>query len=128
MSMNQPDAAAVVHAYYDAWSSKDYPGAAALLDEALKVEGPLNEYSSAQSFVPALEGFVSAVSAAKVVAAMSGHDEAMMLYDLQVEGLGPLRVVEHYTVADGKITRIRQILDTAAVEAAGMSHPGESMA
>jgi ketosteroid isomerase-like protein len=36
--------------------------------------------------------------------------------------------VEHYTVADGKITRIRQILDTAAVEAAGMSHPGESMA
>lgn len=126
--MKRPEAAAVVRAYYDAWSSKDYIGAAALLDDSLKVEGPLNEYSTAQSFIPALEGFVSAVSAAKVVAAMSGHDEAMVLYDLQVEGLGPLRVVEHYTVADSKITRIRQILDTAAVRAAGMSHPGESRA
>jgi hypothetical protein len=124
--MGQPEPAAVVNAYYDAWSNKDYTGAAALLDDALWVEGPLNEYASAESFLPALEGFVSAVSAAKVVSAMSGRDDAMMLYDLQVEGIGPLRVVEHYTVADGKITRIRQILDTAAVQAAGMAHPGDS--
>jgi limonene-1,2-epoxide hydrolase len=124
--MGQPEPVTVVRAYYDAWSSGDYTGAAALLDDALWVEGPLNEYLDAQSFLPALEGFAAAVSAAKVVSAMSGRDDALILYDLQVEGVGPLRVVEHYTVADGKITRIRQILDTAAIQAAGMAHPGES--
>jgi ketosteroid isomerase-like protein len=126
--MNSPEAAAVVRAYYDAWSSKNFTGAAALLDDALRVEGPINEYSTARSFVPALTDFVSAVSAVKVVAAMSDRDEAMMLYDLDVERLGPLRVVEHYTVAEGKITRICQILDTAAVRAAGMAHPGQDTA
>jgi ketosteroid isomerase-like protein len=124
--MNRPEAAAVVRAYHDAWTSKDFTGAAALLDDALRVEGPINEYSTARSFVPALTSFVSMVSAVKLVAAMSDRDEAMMLYDLDVERLGPLRVVEHYTVAEGKITRIRQILDTVAVRKAGLAHPGES--
>jgi hypothetical protein len=52
---------------------------------------------------------------------MSAGDEAMLLYDLEVEPLGTLRVAEHFTVGGGKITRIRQIHDTAAVRAAGLA-------
>ena len=45
-----------------------------------------------------------------------------LLYDMAVRGLGPLRVAEHFTVADGTITRIRQAHDTAAIRAA--ARPG----
>ncbi|MGH2869941.1 MAG: hypothetical protein ACRDNK_20530 [Solirubrobacteraceae bacterium] len=47
--------------------------------------------------------------------------KAMLLYDMQVEQLGQLRVVEHFTIADGKIIRLRQIHDTAPVRAAGLA-------
>jgi hypothetical protein len=43
----------------------------------------------------------------------------VLLYDMDVPGLGTLRVAEHFTVEDDKITRIRQIHDTAALRAAG---------
>ena len=56
-----------------------------------------------------------------MLAELSGGDEAMLLYDMQVEGLGELRVVEHFTVARGQIARLRQIHDTAAVRAAGLA-------
>jgi ketosteroid isomerase-like protein len=39
---------------------------------------------------------------------------------MEVDGLGKLRVAEHFTVRDGKIARLRQIHDTAAVRAAGL--------
>jgi hypothetical protein len=45
----------------------------------------------------------------------------MLLYDLDAEPLGTLRIAEHFTVAGGKITRIRQVHDTAAVRAAGLA-------
>jgi hypothetical protein len=52
---------------------------------------------------------------------MSSGDEAMLLYDLDAELLGSLRVVEHFTVAEGMITRLRQIHDTAPVRASGLA-------
>jgi len=44
----------------------------------------------------------------------------MLLYDLAAGPVGTLRVAEHFTVADGKIVRIRQIHDTVPVRAAGL--------
>jgi uncharacterized protein YndB with AHSA1/START domain len=46
----------------------------------------------------------------------------MILYDMDVQGLGTMRVVEHFTVSDGKIVRLRQIHDTAALRAAGVDN------
>jgi hypothetical protein len=37
------------------------------------------------------------------------EEETMLLYDMEVEDLGVLRVAEHFTVENGKITHIRQI-------------------
>lgn len=54
-----------------------------------------------------------------MLAQFSANDEAMLLYDLDVAQLGPLRVAEHLTVANGRITRIRHVHDSATLRAAG---------
>ena len=119
--MNAPDTAEVVRAYHDAWTRKDYTRARALLSGTLAVEVPVNDYPTAESFAAALESFGSMVSSAELLAAMSDGNEAMLLYDLEAGPVGTLRVAEHFTVEGGKITRIRQIHDTAAVRAAGLA-------
>jgi len=119
--MSPNDTAAVVRAYHDAWTSRDFAGAAALLADTLVVEVPVNDYPTARSFAAALEGFGSMVTRVDLLAAMAAGREAMLLYDLAAERLGTLRVAEHFTVDDGKIIRIRQVHDTAAVRAAGLA-------
>ena len=64
-------------------------------------------------------GFGGMVKRATLLAEFEKGDEAMLLYDMDVDGLGALRIAEHFTVAHGKITRIRQIHDTVALRAAG---------
>jgi ketosteroid isomerase-like protein len=123
--MNAQDTAEVVRAYHNAWTHKDYARARALLAGTLAVEVPVNDYPTAESFAAALESFGSMVSNAELLAAMSDGNEAMLLYDLQAGPVGRLRVAEHFTVEGGKITRIRQIHDTAAVRAAGLADVGE---
>jgi ketosteroid isomerase-like protein len=119
--MSADEAAAIARAYHDAWTSGDFAGAAALLAPTLVVEVPVNHYPTAGSFAAALASFGSMVTNVDLLAAMSAGNEAMLLYDLDVQHLGTLRVAEHFTTADGKITRIRQIHDTAAVRAAGLA-------
>ena len=82
---------------------------------------PVNNYPTAESFAAALESFGSMVSNVELLAAMSDGNQAMLLYDLEAGPVGRLRVAEHFTVEGGKITRIRQIHDTAAVRAAGLA-------
>ena len=119
--MSTQDAAGIIRAYHDAWTAKDFAGAAALLAPNLVVEVPVNHYPTAESFAAALESFGSMVTRVELLTAMSAGGEAMLLYDLDVQRLGRLRVAEHFTTEDGKITRIRQIHDTAAVRAAGFA-------
>jgi len=119
--MSTHDVAAITRAYHDAWTARDFAGAAALLAPALVVEVPVNDYPTAEAFAAALAAFGSMVTKVDLLAAMSAGNEAMLLYDLDVQRLGRLRVAEHFTIADGKITRIRQIHDTVAVRAAGLA-------
>jgi hypothetical protein len=115
--MAADDTLAVVRAYHEAWTSKDFDRAAALLAPSLRVEVPINDYPTKESFAEALASFGNLVTDVELLSEMSAGDEAMQLYDIEVEGLGTLRVVEHFTVADGMITRLRQIHDTAALRA-----------
>ena len=117
--MTTLDTATAARAYYDAWTDGNFGRAAALLAPGLTVEVPVNEYPDAGSFAAALESFGSLATRTELLAAMSAGQEAMLLYDMDVPGLGTLRVAEHLTVEDGRITRIRQIHDTAALRAAG---------
>lgn len=114
------DTAAIVRAYFDAWTSHDYDTATALLADGLVVEVPINDYPTVEAFAAAVRGFGSMVTNVNLLAEMTANDEAMLLYDLDVERLGSLRVAEHVTVDSGKIVRIRQVHDTVAVRAAGL--------
>ena len=117
--MSSHDAAAVIRGYHDAWTSGEFDQAAALLAPDLTVEVPVNSYPDSSSFTAALKGFGSLSTRTELLAAMSAGTEGMLLYDMDVPGLGTLRIAEHLTVENGRITRIRQVHDTAALRAAG---------
>jgi limonene-1,2-epoxide hydrolase len=113
------DTLSVVRAYHDAWTSKRFDDAVRLLAPDLAVEVPVNEYPTRESFAAALEGFGSMVESVELLSEASAGDEAMLLYDMDVQALGRLRVAEHFTVQEGEIVRIRQIHDTAPLRDAG---------
>ena len=118
--MTTDDSLAVVRAYHRSWTSKKFEDAIRLLAQNLAVEVPINDYPTTESFAKALAGFGGMVKRVALLAEFAKDHEAMLLYDLDVDRLGTLRVAEHFTVDDGRITRIRQIHDTAAVRAAGL--------
>lgn len=115
------DALSVARRYHDGWTTKTFDSAVALLAPDLKVEVPINAYPTAESFAQAVVAFGGLARRVVLLAELGGPTEAMLLYDMDVDGLGTLRVAEHFTVADGKITRIRQIHDTAALRSAGFA-------
>lgn len=117
--MTTNDTRSIVHAYHSGWTSKQFDHAIRLLSPTLDVEVPINNYPTAESFSQALIGFGALVTRVDLLAEMSAGDQAMLLYDLDVEQFGRLRVAEHLTVADGQIVRIRQVHDTATLRAAG---------
>lgn len=111
---------AVVRGYHDAWTGGNYDAAVGLLSPGLKVEVPINDYQTTEAFAEALVRTAGMAAWVDLLAAMSAGSEAMLLYDMELERLGVIRVAEHFTVADGKIVRLRQIHDTAALRAAGI--------
>jgi hypothetical protein len=112
--------------YHQAWTSRNYEQAAALLAATLTVEVPINDYPGKESFARALRSFGDLVTRVDLLAEMCDANEAMLLYDLTAEQLGTLRVAEHFTVENGKIVRLRQIHDTAPVRAwSAASTPAE---
>jgi ketosteroid isomerase-like protein len=115
------DVLAIVRAYHRGWTSKDFAAATRLLAPDLVVEVPINDYPTAESFAQALAGFGALVQRVALLAELADGDQAMLLYDMEVERLGHMRVAEHFTVAHGRITRIRQVHDTVAVRAAGLA-------
>jgi hypothetical protein len=118
--MNSETTLSLVRRYHEGWSHGNYDQSVNLLDPTLTVEVPINDYPTAESFANALRGFAELVSGVDLLCELANDNEAMLLYDMHVTGLGPLRVAEHFTLADGKIVRLRQIHDTAPVRAAGL--------
>ncbi len=118
--MSSQHALAVARRYHEGWSSGNYDQSIDLLAPTLTVEVPVNDYPTAESFAQALRNFGQTVTHVELLSEMANHDEAMILYDMQAGPLGQLRVAEHFTLADGKIVKLRQIHDTAPVRAAGL--------
>jgi ketosteroid isomerase-like protein len=118
--MHDQETKHVVRRYHEGWSNRRFEDAIALLAEELRVEVPINDYPTRQSFAQALIAFGRAVESVELLSELASDDEAMLLYDMKVTGLGALRVVEHFTVKNGRIVRLRQIHDTAALTAAGL--------
>lgn len=115
---SHPSALAVARRYHDAWSHRRFDDIRPLLADDLVIETPINAYPSADSFAAAVAAFASLCNEVALLAEFGGADEAMLLYDMNVRGLGTLRVAEHFRVVDNRIALIRQIHDTASIRAA----------
>jgi hypothetical protein len=111
-----------VRAYHRAWTSKNFDEAVRLLAPNLEV--PINDYPTIESFAEALVGFGGLVTGVELLSELGEGNEAVLLYDVVAGGLGKILIAEHFTVAGGQITRIRQIHDTAALRAAGFAQSG----
>src|SRR5688572_4765136 len=92
----------VVRGYHGGWTSGRFDEAVRSLACDLAVEVPVNEYPTKESFARALMSFGALVKRVTLLGEFADGDEAMLLYDLDVEGLGSMRVAEHFTVADGQ--------------------------
>jgi hypothetical protein len=101
--------------------SKDFAAAAALLAPDVRVEVPINTYPTRESFVAALAEFAGMTQRVIVLDEFARETTAMLLYDMDVRGLGRLRVAEHFTVEGGVIQTLRQIHDTHAIREAGFA-------
>lgn len=110
-----------MRAYHRGWTRQQFSDATELLAADLRVEVPINSYPTRESFAEALISFGSLATSVELISELGHADEAMLLYDMEVDGLGAPRIAEHFTVADGQITRIRQIHDTAAIRAGGFA-------
>ena len=110
----------IVRRYHEGWSNGRFDDAIALLADDLRVEVPVNCYPTRESFARALVTFGGMVEQVELLSELAGDDEAMLLYDLTVKGLGPMRIVEHFTVKNARIVRLRQIHDTFAIRVAGL--------
>jgi ketosteroid isomerase-like protein len=119
--MATESALSIARTYHDAWTSKNFDQAESLLADDLVVEVPINHYPTTESFASAVRSFGSLATNVDLLSELGAGDEAVLLYDMEVNGLGELRIVEHFTVSDGKVVRLRQIHDTAPLRAAGFA-------
>lgn len=118
--MAEGTALSVASAYHRCWTEGDVDNAARYLDDGLSVEVPVNSYPTKAAFVTALGFTRRMTSKIEVLSKLGGDGEAMILYDMSLP-FGLMRVAEHFSVSRGKITRIRQVHDTHALRAAGVS-------
>lgn len=116
--MSDPKALAIARAYHRAWSTRRLDEIGQHLAEDLRVEVPINSYRGKVDFVEAVRRTAQMTSTVKMLAEFGNDNEALLLYDMTLP-IGDLRVAEHFTIAGGRIERVRQIHDTAALRAAG---------
>jgi hypothetical protein len=109
----------VARAYHRAWSTRDLDKVGQYLADDLQVEVPINSYSGKADFLEAVQRTAQHTASVKLLAELGDGDQAMLLYDMTLP-IGQLRVAEHFTISGGKIHKVCQIHDTAALRAAGM--------
>ena len=110
-------ALAVVRNYHRAWSTGEMETAGRYLSDELTIEVPINSCPTKDAFLRAVKKTREMTSSLQLLAEFGNEGDALLLYDMTLP-FGVMRVAEHFTVTDGRITRIRQIHDTAAIRAA----------
>jgi ketosteroid isomerase-like protein len=114
------DALDVARDYHQAWTRGDLDAAAGHVAADLATDVPLATYVDAAEFLAGLTRFVQLVDNVELLAELGSSDEAILLYDIHMSPLGTLRVAEHFTVSNDRITRIRHVHDTYALREAGL--------
>lgn len=105
----------VVDFYTASWISDDRDGVRKVLAPGVEVDWNLDAPVDEEELVQTLHRVAVFADAVTVVAQVRGPDGAALVYDL-VAPFGTARVAEFLTVADGRITEVRQVYDVVAVD------------
>ena len=116
--MSAGSASEVSRSFYQAWTPNDVDRLTPLLADDLEIEVAINAYDTKARFLDAVVMTTTMTSSVELLAELGTAGEALLLYDMTLP-IGSLRVAEHFTVAGGKICRICQVHDPAALRAAG---------
>lgn len=109
----------IVRAYYDAWTSGDVDAAVAHLAEGFSSWGSGNMHAaSAPAFADSLRHFRRGVIGVDLISELYGDEEATLVYDVHVEGVGAVRTAEHFRLSGGRIASNILIFDEWPFQAA----------
>lgn len=103
-------------AFLDAFTGGDAETLATLLADDFCFDGPIAHYRGAEEFLTGSRRFVEGLQPGwRSVAAFGDAHEALLLYDLTLRTGAAMRIADHFTVADGRITAEAILWDTAAM-------------
>ena len=105
----------VVDFYSGCWIGDDRDGVRRVLAPDVEVDWNLDAPVDDEELVQTLHRVAVFADAVRVVARVRGTDGAALVYDL-AGPFGTARLAEFLTVADGRITEIRQVYDVVAID------------
>lgn len=113
-------------AFIETMVSHDMHTAAGYLAEDVVFEGPLTRFTTAESYLQALDQFAQAVDAVNILATIGDADRAMVVYEMETVPFGTLRAMEYFTIRDGRIHTDNMVFDTYEVRKAMGAHETSS--
>jgi SnoaL-like domain len=106
----------VVRKYHQSWTRRDMDTARSCLADGLDFQGPIDTFSSADSFIATLTGFAQMLTRVDLLQEFYTDDSAALLYDCVTNSpAGTIRTAEFFGLRDGKIASIRLVFDATAL-------------
>jgi ketosteroid isomerase-like protein len=106
-----PGAAQVAEDFFDAWTSKDYERARALVHDDVSFEGPIDSFTDADSYLASLQQLSHIVTGADKRRVFADADDVCVIYDLKTAPVPRTPTCEWYHVRDGKVASVVVIFD-----------------
>lgn len=103
--------AQVAEGFFDAWTTKDFERARALLRDDVSFEGPIDTFHDADSYVASLRQLSGIVIGAEKQKVFVDGDDVCVIYDLKTAPVPSSRTCEWYQVRDGKIASVSVVFD-----------------
>ncbi|HEX9538064.1 MAG TPA: nuclear transport factor 2 family protein [Streptosporangiaceae bacterium] len=106
-----PGAANVAEEFFDAWTSKDYERARALVHDDVSFVGPIDSFADADSYLASLQQLSQIVTGADKRKVFVDGDDVCVIYDLKTAPVPRTPTCEWYRVRDGKVASVVVIFD-----------------
>jgi ketosteroid isomerase-like protein len=105
----------VVGFWTKSWTSDDRVAVRQLLAPDAEIEWNLDAPVDDEELVQVLHRIAAFAETVTVVGETRADDGAALVYDLEAP-FGTVRMVEFLTVADGRVTEVRQVYDVTATD------------
>lgn len=112
-----------IHAYFDAWTSKDLDTAMTFVADDVVCDAPAGRIEGSAAYRDFMAPFVGILVSARLLASFGEGDTAVVVYDTETVPVKSAPAAECVTVINGKIVYNRFIFDRAPFQAARGASP-----